>query len=262
MQSLQQQVSDLQATLGGLEESMTQADSTITRLKTELQASVARETQLQQAVETEHRQASELKETVSGKQSVARQLEKTQTRLCDAEARLAEMESLNQNLQQNLDEAHKQLVLANRDAAKSNSLLQQNMREVERLQSQLHQLPSSNQVEKPSQDEEVQSVAALKLKLCNKEIERAKAVEQYLQERLTLAKARDEIEALQAKLEQEHHTHYNGSMARINDLEKSMSQLLSSINDATEVGPSLREEFHAKVKYPRVLHCVTSLFSN
>ena len=81
-------------------------------------------------------------------------------------------------------------------------------------------------------------------------MEQAKAIKQCLQERLALAKARDEIEALQAKLEEERHEHYNmynGSMARITDLEKSISELLSSFNDAAEVGPSLKEEFHAKV---------------
>lgn len=215
VQPLQQQVSDLQATLSALEESMQQADTTINHLKSELQASTVREAQLQQGLDAERHRSNEFEEELRGEQQrssglkdtlsssnqqITKQLEQAQTHLRDAEARLAEMENLNQTLQHNLDQAHEQLILANRDAAKSNSMLQQNMREVESLQSKVQLFDSSDQAIKQDLEEERLSVAALNSKLHNKEIERARAVDQYLQEKVALAKARGEVGALQARL--------------------------------------------------------------
>ena len=59
--------------------------------------------------------------------------------------------------------------------------------------------------------------------------------------------------------ERERYAQYDDAVAKIATLENSLSLARRSMQDSSEVGGRVKEEFHDKVSFVSVVHCVTSL---
>ena len=128
----------------------------------------------------------------------------TKSQLHEAEAKLVEMEASRLVLDQALTEAQKQQAAANEEATTANLALEKNLEEAKRLKAYLQSQETATAGERRSLEQQLaneqQAASSLRDILHGKEVELTRAVDQYLQEKVALAKARGEIAALETRL--------------------------------------------------------------
>ena len=225
--SLKKDVASAEQTMSELEQSMNLANTTLTQLQKELHNSTSRETQLLQQLEqqasdyqrklsdieqqyqdmlsterkkqskvlSDHKQTEKEKQDLSDKyDQLVKQYEEMSTRTSTTEAHL--QDSL-VRLQQELQQAHL-------EAKQSNDALKENVTRVTKLLAEIEDHDKVMMEEKTqfkqTLHKEKECVLTLKSALHNKETELTKVVDQYLQEKVTVAQLKGENSGLQARL--------------------------------------------------------------
>lgn len=240
--SLQEHVEDLQAST--VEESVKKANSTIAQLKEELQARSSREASLINSLDNRDKQmcqklqelqhsltvsisaekliASGLQELLQKERkcnvelnaALATSLARNKTlsenvvdlrsQLCEAQAKLGEIEASRLVLEEALCDAQEQLAAANMEATTANAALEYNLEKAKQLQSYMlsQEATASDKRSTSWQKLEPDQQAAINLQnaLHRKEAELTKFLHQYLQENIALANAREKIAALEHQL--------------------------------------------------------------
>ena len=210
-----------------LEQSMNLANTTLSQLQQELHNSTSRETQLLQQLEqqasdyqkklndveqqyqdmlsterekhtkalADHKQTKKEKQDFSDKyDQLVKQYEEISTRTSTTELHLQDSLS---RLQQELQQAHL-------EAKQSNDALKENVTRVTKLLAEIEDRDKIMSKEKTQFEQSLQKekecVMTLKSALRNKETELTKVVDQYLQEKVTVAQLKGENSGLQARL--------------------------------------------------------------
>ena len=195
---LEKEVVVTRETLTELENSMKLANETLLTLKTELKMSTGRERNLQEKLDETNLELSQIKECYEKllsdekektlKESRSLQNEKDSlVNECDKLKRQLETE---RELHNKLQIVHRELVLAHEEAKQSNIALEENMKRVQNLLSDLTRSKEKNDQLTELLENERQQIDSLQCQVENKEVELSKTMEQYLAEKLTVAKLR------------------------------------------------------------------------